>query len=88
VPAFGVNVWGGGHQATGHFMEQLNRVLFAIALMSTLLGSFVLCAKAYDWVRSNGWHIAGAGQPLSQCRRLTETDLGRFELTIQRPAGR
>ena len=44
-------------------MEQLNRVLFAIALMSTLLGSFVLCAKAYDWARSDGWHIAEPDSP-------------------------
>lgn len=33
-------------------MDNINRFLFAIALIMTLVGSFALCAKAYDWARS------------------------------------
>lgn len=65
-------------------MELLNRVLLAIALMSSLLGSFALCAKAYDWAYGEGAHISGIGQPASGCRRVPGIDAGRFQLTIQR----
>ena len=32
-------------------MERGQRVFFAIALMVTLIGTFALCAKAYEYMR-------------------------------------
>jgi hypothetical protein len=44
-------------------MDNINRFLFAIALIMTLIGSFALCAKAYDWARDDQARAMGARIP-------------------------
>jgi hypothetical protein len=44
-------------------MDNINRVFFSLALIMTLVGTFALCAKAYDWAHRDQARATGVRVP-------------------------